>query len=111
MPTPSYHYFGEFRDTVEELKDKVPLPYPVSVRRVRLATAAGDCDLDKKGKWKFKIRIEKGLDENAAVLTLLHEWAHALAWNPAYDKGLYEDHGPEWGIAYSRIWQKLFRTG
>jgi len=111
MPTPNLDYFGTFEDTVQELKENVPLPYKVNVRRTKVPGGrAADCELQKKGKWRFLIRIDRELEENAAVLTLIHEWAHALAWNTAYDQGLMEDHGPEWGVAYARIWQKLFRT-
>lgn len=35
--------------------------------------------------------------------TLLHEWAHALAWSEAHN--VTDDHGPEWGLAMSRVYQ------
>jgi predicted SprT family Zn-dependent metalloprotease len=37
--------------------------------------------------------------------TLLHEWAHAIAWTEGHETT--EDHGPEWGLAYSRVYQEI----
>ena len=36
--------------------------------------------------------------------TLIHEWAHCLAWR---EGELVEDHGPEWGLAMSAIYTAL----
>ena len=56
------------------------------------------------------------MPENVAVETLLHEWAHALAWNfsldqlaraPDVDREEFEraSHDEAWGCAYSRVWR------
>ena len=63
------------------------------------------------------------MNEGQAVETLLHEWAHTLAWNYRLDKaaddfaaGLiradqFDDvaHGPEFGIAYATCWRMFVR--
>jgi hypothetical protein len=56
------------------------------------------------------------LDEDAAVEVLLHEWAHALAWNYTLDRMAQSpdlepaefdrtSHDEAWGCAYSRVWR------
>tara|TARA_R110002012_G_scaffold316160_1_gene530796 strand:+ start:409 stop:633 length:225 start_codon:yes stop_codon:yes gene_type:complete len=67
----------------------------------------GDCSLIKESKAgpHFIIRVNKELDEVAQVLVLIHEWAHALSWGSESHR--IRNHGPEWGIAMSRVWQAL----
>jgi len=56
-----------------------------------------------------------------AVETLLHEWAHAVAWNftldamtqlPDVDRDLFEAeaHGEAWGCAYARVWRTYLKV-
>lgn len=35
--------------------------------------------------------------------TVVHEYAHALAWTPAHRN--LRDHGPLWGVAYSMVYE------
>ena len=67
----------------------------------------GDCSLSEKGKGapRFTVRVDRTLAEEAQVYILLHEWAHALSW--CSESHRIRAHGPEWGIAMSRIWQAL----
>lgn len=62
------------------------------------------------------------MNEGQAVETLLHEWAHALAWNysldrmardPDVDRELFEaaSHDEAWGCAYSRVWRAHMEQG
>jgi hypothetical protein len=62
------------------------------------------------------IRLNVLLDEDGAVDTLLHEWAHALSWHlvldrlvkhPDIEQEEFEDacHDEFWGCAYSRVWR------
>jgi hypothetical protein len=48
----------------------------------------------------FSIRINRGLSEELAIETLIHEFAHILSWQQEDD-----DHGPKWGIAYSKVYR------
>jgi len=50
----------------------------------------------------FRIRINRDLGWALAVDTLLHEWAHLLCWFNCPED---EPHGPEWGIAYARVYR------
>ena len=56
------------------------------------------------------------MEEPQAVECLLHEWAHALAWNfsldrlskmPGVDPAVFDRacHDEAWGCAYSRVWR------
>jgi predicted SprT family Zn-dependent metalloprotease len=96
-------YNISFRTVLNRLKKHLPPSYLVVCRRIcfsKKAKVTGECWLEKK---KFHIRIEKLLSNDAAIDTLLHEWAHILLWNEASVLKL-DDHGPEWGVAYSRVW-------
>jgi hypothetical protein len=65
---------------------------------------------------EFHIRINNHLSEELAIDTLVHEWAHAMAW-PKVERKLFPSplrrhiehnerfgHGPEWGFAYSKVY-------
>ena len=95
-----------FRDASKALRVLVPLVWPVSIRRVSMPDW-GDCTFVKESKKgpMFIIRVSKELDEDCAIMILLHEWAHALSWGS--DSHRIRSHGPEWGIAMSRIWQAM----
>ena len=96
----------DFRKAVRDLRVLVPPVWPVSVRRAKMQ-GDGDCELiHKKGKSPyFVIRVNKELPVEAMFYVLLHEWAHALSWGSESHR--IRAHGPEWGIAMSRIWQQL----
>jgi predicted SprT family Zn-dependent metalloprotease len=67
----------------------------------------GFCELvkPKKGTPFFRICLCKTLEPEAMFYVLIHEWAHAISWGSETHR--IEAHGPEWGIAMSRIWQQL----
>lgn len=90
-----------FRKIVNLFKSKFP-EHTVSVRRTHLPDSLqGDCSM--KGN-QFLIRINNHLQEDQAIDTFLHEWAHVLAWhNPG------DDHGSEWGKAYSRVYRLFIK--
>jgi hypothetical protein len=95
-----------------------PPALPVTVRTGRLgARLNGDCVRDRN---RFVIRVSSELDQNGAIDTLVHEWAHALAWSLECDRRMRDfsisaeefqalSHGPAWGVAYSRAWQTFMR--
>lgn len=104
--------FYSYKKCVKELKDKLKLAYPVSIRRVKMPRGVdGDCCLQRK---KFYIRIDKGLKESEAILVLIHEYAHARSWNHLHDamddqEFFDTSHNAVWGVAYSEcysIWEK-----
>lgn len=99
--------YKDYKTLISLLKKECPLAYPVSVRRVRTFNVDGDCTLDSK---KFYIRINSKLNEAAAIDTLIHEWAHARAWNHLHDKLSWQEfeersHDASWGVAYSEVYR------
>lgn len=106
--------YKNYKKLVSFLKKNLPIAYPVSVRRcVMSKTLDGECVKYKK---RFFIKINKDLPENLAIETLIHEWAHARAWNHLLDSmesdERFDDfsHDATWGVAYSevyRLYQKL----
>lgn len=99
--------YHSYRKLISVLKKKCALAYPVSVRRVALTNLDGDCSLGKK---KFFIRINKDISEESAIDTLLHEWAHARAWNHLHDSLDWHEfeersHDASWGVAYSEVYK------
>jgi hypothetical protein len=102
-----------FSEILRHLRETLPPAFPVVVETGReLATAQGTCS--RVGQ-QFRIRICKSLDDEMATEVLMHEWAHALAWNHAHDRATKDRsisdlefervaHGPEWGCAYSQVY-------
>lgn len=70
--------------------------------QVRRTNVPQDCfaDCNKKGG-KFVIRINNTLHEDVAILFLVHELGHVLAWNKDGS-----DHGPNWGKCYAAIYRR-----
>lgn len=109
-----YKNYKNYKQLVSFLKKNLPIAYPVSVRRCVMSRSLdGECI---KHKRRFFIRINKDLSENLAIETLIHEWAHARAWNHLLDSMEADDrfddlsHDATWGVAYSevyRVYQKL----
>lgn len=108
--------YQSYKKLVSVLKKNCSLAFPVSVRRVPLVALDGDCSLGKK---KFYIRINKYISEKSAIDTLLHEWAHARAWNHLHDSLDWHEfeircHDASWGVAYSevyKIYEQYYLTG
>lgn len=91
-----------YRRVIKLLTAKCPPAMPVKVRRVRTAKDLdGDC---AHRDTYFYIRINRTLPEHEAIWTLLHEWAHTLAWNSSRDV-----HCSEWGKAYSRVYRTFLK--
>lgn len=99
--------FKNYRLLLALLKKQHPPGYPVSVRRVPLSDVEGRCW--KHGK-KFYIQIDNSLDELRAMDVLVHEWAHARAWNHRLDTAESDEvfnklaHDAAWGVAYAEIY-------
>lgn len=82
-----------------ESKDMPRPNLPVKIVIVPLADDWGSCD--RVGKY-YIIEIHSGLRPWHATRILIHEWAHALAWDDE------DDHCAAWGAAYSRCYRALF---
>jgi hypothetical protein len=62
------------------------------------------------------VQLNRDLGKPQGVEVLLHEWAHALAWNFSLDRRAKTPginpvefdracHDEAWGGAYSRVWR------
>lgn len=110
----THHGFDEFRRVIAGLRELCPTGKPVVIRTAWLPpTTLGECI---RRPSRFVIRLNNRLDEQGAIETVLHEWAHALAWNysldslakqPDIDRDEFEraSHDEAWGCAYSRVWR------
>jgi hypothetical protein len=65
-----------------------------------------DTSLDEKAQ-EFVIRLSRQRIKTRAELedTLMHEYAHVLAWFSAPTH-----HGPEWGVAFARLYRFFYRV-
>jgi hypothetical protein len=100
--------FKSYRLLVGVLRKRLPPAFPISVRRVKLARhIEGRCW--KHGK-KFIVEIDKTLDATRAIDVLIHEWAHARAWNHMLDEAATDEafnklaHDAAWGVAYAEVY-------
>jgi len=92
---------------LDRLNQDLPCAYHVKLRLLDLAKEFGYADereTTRDGK-HFLITVCKGLEPRQAIETLEHEYAHCLAWFSSP-----EDHGPEWGVAYSRIYSLIHES-
>lgn len=107
--------YGLFAFALAMLRDQLPTPFPTIVRTSRVPSDVDGFCVRRANR--FVIQIDRRLSCAAAIQTLLHEWAHARAWNHRLDqmgreaKGRDEFeavcHGPEFGAAYAEAWRLL----
>jgi hypothetical protein len=84
-----------FKSLVRFLRQNLPADRPVTVRRTRVpGDVQGDCQQLTN---RFRIRIDKDLSEAHQIDVLLHEYGHALAYEP--------EHLAAWGKAYARVYR------
>jgi hypothetical protein len=98
----------QFKSCVAALRKEFPLILPVRVYRRDLSNSdsSGFTTLtsDDKGKpVRFIIVIHKS-SISFMFHMLLHEWAHAYAWQ---EGKRVNDHGPEWALAMSKIYSYM----
>lgn len=89
------------RALARDLRVSVPTLLPVRVKVCDQLDAWGYASLRKtRGRATgFVIELRRC---HLQIMrdTLMHEWAHCLAWR---EGDLTEDHGPEWGLAMSAV--------
>ena len=94
-----------YRSVVNYLKKELSVEYPVYVRRVQMPkNCMGDCYFDEEQQY-FIIRIERKIPYLWAVDVVIHEISHVASWH-SKDK---DDHGNQWGIAYSKVYRTLMK--
>lgn len=79
------------------LREAFPLSGPVLVRQHPMGEEHGLCWRTDSGVYKIRLRAADPL--HIQIDTLLHEWAHAVAFE---GDGRW-DHTPYWGQAYARL--------
>ena len=96
--------FKSYRKFLRELREICPTLVPVVTSRRTLKDCIAYTTLVRKDglPHHFNICIERSLSWEAVWQVLVHEWAHARAWDEESDT--VTDHGPAFGIAYSQIW-------
>jgi glycine cleavage system regulatory protein len=87
-----------FREVANFFKNSNVVIETLSIRRLRLR--GGLDGLCEKVDNKFVIKININLPENYSIDVLIHEIAHAVAWDKDADF-----HGPNWGRAYSKVYR------
>ena len=63
----------------------------------------GDCSESNN---HLLVRVNKNLTWYIAIETLLHEWAHAVAWPREA-----EDHNRAWSDVYGKIYRHWYQDG
>jgi len=94
-----------YRKLLRDLREMVPPLVPVRTRRRKLSDCMAYTTLHHNEAGlptHFSITLDHRLSWEATWVVLVHEWAHCLAWQQDHDT--VDDHGPEFGLAYSRIW-------
>lgn len=99
--------YKHYQRLIRVLRKHLPPAFPVDVRRVALKDLDGYC---QKKDDTFYIRVNRMLAEPAAIDALLHEWAHARAWNHIHDSLSPEEfkkvvHDAAWGVAYAECYR------
>jgi len=92
-----------FRKALGILKKASNSKLPIKVRRVHLNGLDGCCE---ERNTYFLIKINKNLSESHSIDVLIHEIAHADAWDKTGEDDI---HGDIWSICYGRlyrIWEK-----
>ena len=113
MPLISPRNDADLRFVFARLRELVPAGLPVKLRLAHILSADGWC---RRRKTNFEITVSRYMNRSEAIEVLLHEWAHAVAWNhlddalarnPAVSKAEFDhvSHGPAWGVAFSRVYQ------
>ncbi len=97
---------GDFRQIVDHLKNVCPGPKrcKIVVKRAPPEEMQQEYGYVTKERDQFEIVIDANMTYYETLLVLLHEWAHMLSWRPYHP--LMGDHGPDWGVWHSRVWQK-----
>lgn len=93
-------------EEVNKIRTHFELQHPVMVSLIKAPKdwlrdgTVGDCGFAKKSKRgpHWRIRISKALPLDQMMETLVHEYAHAMAWAETF---WGKRHGPLWGVCYS----------
>ncbi len=95
--------YKSFRKVANFFKCSNLVDKPVDIKRTRLRNGLeGLCE---DHEFKFIIKINQELSENHSIDVLIHEIAHAVAWDKDLDL-----HGINWGKAYSKVYRAFLEN-
>lgn len=106
------------RRTIDLLRLHAPTAYPVIVRSGTKLPAGTDAYCCRRPS-RFVIMLGGHLDARSSVEAVVHEWAHARAWNHLHDRAIesflagsisdleFEGlaHDAKWGVEYAHCWR------
>ena len=87
------------------LKASYPTPYPTKLTLIRGKKRRSDQGWVMLEKRVLVIRIDTKYPLYCGIDTLLHEYAHAMAWNHASLDAYIAAHSDEWGLAYAKAYR------
>lgn len=95
-----------WRSYVQALRDECPAHLPVRVRLVDRPPewGAGVCH---KRPDHYSILIRRTECWQCMIDSLIHEWAHALHWEPMDETE--DDHDSAFGVAFARCYRVILR--
>lgn len=105
---------------IEELKQRVPLSKPVSITRPKrqiIAVSASMTKLQKPDRHmgfaklkdgRFVIGISTLESQQSQIETLLHEWAHCLAYPAQQANRTTWTHDDIFGLAFAFTYRQFF---
>lgn len=118
LPLTSLMEYDLLRATIRGLRCHVPTAYPTVVRSGEKLPPDTDAYCTRTQS-RFVITLGQHLGPKAATEALVHEWAHARAWNHRHDRavadaiagsidsGAFEElvHDGTWGVEFAACWR------
>lgn len=118
LPLTSLAGYELLRATIQGLRLHAPAAYPTVVRSGARLPPDTDAYCSRT-KSRFVIMLGRHLGPKAATEALVHEWAHARAWNHRHDRavadaqagtiasGAFEElvHDGTWGVEFAACWR------
>jgi predicted SprT family Zn-dependent metalloprotease len=104
----------KLREMMRILRRNCPPDMPVRVvRRPFKTTKVGklkviECGYALSLKSSYRIVLNSSLTPTEQEETLLHEYAHVIAF-PRQSPSKVMEHDREWGIAYAKVWRAYLK--
>lgn len=106
-----------YQTTLQALREECPtaMGFPVTVRRTsRVGPCFAWCNTTRDGKG-FRIVLRTHIRDRDGTVrevtfhetrdSLVHEWAHAMAWTPEHPS--LTDHSPVWGVKFAEAYRAV----
>lgn len=96
----------QLHGTLRALRKSLPTDIPVKVVRRRMEYQLHG--YTKRMPKHYLVVLNNRLSASRQLETLLHEYAHCLAWTEQECSGEPRDHCEAWGAAYASVWALIF---